>query len=46
MHYVTAPMDVLKDGMMKSFLTRSVFNENTTDIPFLATSILVVAKKD
>lgn len=44
MQYITAPMDVLKDGVLKRFLVKYIFNSNTTSIPFLSTSIFVVAK--
>lgn len=44
--YITAPMDVLKEGRMKDFLVRYVFNSDTTAIPCLATSIFVVARKN
>ena len=43
--YITAPMDVLKDGKLKRFLLKHIFNTDTTKIPFLSTSIMVVAKK-
>jgi len=41
--YITAPLDVLKDGALKRFLQRWIFRGNTTRIPFLSTSIFVVA---
>jgi SAM-dependent methyltransferase len=41
--YVTAPLDVLKEGPLKRFLQRYIFKGNTTRIPFLSTSILVNA---
>lgn len=41
--YVTAPLDVLKNGPLKRFLQRYVFRGATTCIPFLSTSILVKA---
>lgn len=43
--YITAPMDVLKDGWLKRFLVKYIFNTETTRIPFLSTSIFVVARK-
>jgi 2-polyprenyl-3-methyl-5-hydroxy-6-metoxy-1,4-benzoquinol methylase len=43
MTYITAPLDVLKDGALKRFLQRWVFRGHTTRIPFLSTSIFVVA---
>jgi 2-polyprenyl-3-methyl-5-hydroxy-6-metoxy-1,4-benzoquinol methylase len=42
--YVTAPMDVLKDGSLKRFLVKNIFHSDTTSVPFLATSIFVVVK--
>lgn len=43
--YVTAPMDVLPDGKFKDWLIGTVFKNDTTKIPFKATSLFVVAKK-
>ncbi len=43
--YVTAPMDVLKEGRLKRFVTKYIFRKNTTGIPFLSTSIFVLAQK-
>ena len=43
--YVTAPMDVLKEGTLKNFLTANIFKGDTTKYPFLATSVFVYAKK-
>jgi 2-polyprenyl-3-methyl-5-hydroxy-6-metoxy-1,4-benzoquinol methylase len=43
--YVTAPMDVLKEGRLKDFVTRNIFGNDTTRSPFLATSVFVLAKK-
>lgn len=43
--YVTAPMDVLKDGRLKRFLTRTLFKNDTTKNPFLAVSVFVVAHR-
>jgi len=43
--YVSAPMDVLKEGKLKRWLLRNIFNSNSTKIPFLATAIFVLAKK-
>ena len=42
--YITAPMDVLKEGALKRFLLKYIFKNNTTGIPFLSTSIFVVAR--
>ena len=44
--YITAPMDVLKDGWLKRFVLKYIFNTETTTIPFLSTSIFVVARKN
>jgi 2-polyprenyl-3-methyl-5-hydroxy-6-metoxy-1,4-benzoquinol methylase len=44
MKYITAPMDVLKEGALKRFLVNNIFKDNTTDVPFLSTSIFIVAK--
>jgi cyclopropane fatty-acyl-phospholipid synthase-like methyltransferase len=44
MKYITAPMDVLKEGWLKRTLTSSVFKDNTTQVPMLSTSIFVVAR--
>jgi len=44
MKYITAPMDVLKEGALKRFLIKNVFKNNTTGVPFLSTSIFVVAR--
>ncbi|HTF30644.1 MAG TPA: methyltransferase domain-containing protein [Flavitalea sp.] len=43
--YVTAPMDVLKEGRLKDFVTKNIFKSDTTSSPFLATSVFVLAKK-
>ena len=43
--YITAPMDVLKEGRLKKFLARFIFKNDTTTLPFLATAIFVLAKK-
>ncbi len=44
MKYITAPMDVLKESALKRFLIKNVFRNNTTGVPFLSTSIFVVAR--
>jgi 2-polyprenyl-3-methyl-5-hydroxy-6-metoxy-1,4-benzoquinol methylase len=44
MQYITAPMDVLKEGPLKRFLVKNIFKNNTTSIPMLSTSIFVVAR--
>ena len=43
--YITAPLDVLKEGKLKSFLLKNIFKGDTTNVPFLSTSIFIVAKK-
>ena len=43
--YITAPMDVLKEGRLKRFLVKNVFKGDSTRIPFLSTSIFVLAQK-
>jgi 2-polyprenyl-3-methyl-5-hydroxy-6-metoxy-1,4-benzoquinol methylase len=43
--YVTAPMDVLKEGKLKRFVTKYIFRNNTTSIPFLSTSIFLIVQK-
>lgn len=43
--YITAPMDVLKEGWLKSFLLKYIFNSPTTKNPFKSTSIFIVVKK-
>lgn len=43
--YITAPMDVLKEGKFKSFLLKNIFKGDTTKIPFLSTSLFITAEK-
>lgn len=43
--YITAPLDVLKDGMIKKAFTKSIFRNDTTKIPFLSTSIFITVKR-
>ncbi len=45
MEYVTAPLDIIKEGKLKRFLIKYVFKGNTTKIPFLSTAIFIVARK-
>ncbi len=45
-HYVTAPMDVLKEGRLKRFVTKYIFRHDTTRVPFLSTSIFLLVQKD
>ncbi len=44
-HYITAPMDVLKDGPLKRFLVRNFFKNDTTIWPWKATALFVHAEK-
>lgn len=43
--YITAPMDVLKEGKLKRFLIKNFFKNDTTTSPFKSTAILVIARK-
>jgi 2-polyprenyl-3-methyl-5-hydroxy-6-metoxy-1,4-benzoquinol methylase len=43
--YITAPMDVLKEGALKRWLVKNVFRSNSTANPLLATSIFVIGQK-
>lgn len=43
--YVTAPMDVVRSSTLKRWLRRTIFRGDTTDLPMLATAILVIARK-
>ena len=43
--YITAPMDVAKPAWLKQLLRATLFSGDTTTVPFLATAILVHAKK-
>jgi 2-polyprenyl-3-methyl-5-hydroxy-6-metoxy-1,4-benzoquinol methylase len=43
--YITAPMDVLKEGPFKRFMVKNIFKSDITKIPFLSTSIFVMAQK-
>lgn len=45
-NYVTAPMDVLPNGKFKEWVIKTFFDSDTTKIPFKATSLFVVAKKN
>jgi len=44
--YVMAPMDVLPKGKFKDFIIKLFFNKDTTKVPFKATSIFVLARKN
>ncbi|MBL7700261.1 MAG: methyltransferase domain-containing protein [Chitinophagaceae bacterium] len=43
--YITAPMDVLKEGRLKRFLVKNVFRNDITTVPMLSTSIFLMAQK-
>lgn len=43
--YITAPMDVLKEGKLKRFLVKNFFGKDKTNVPMLSTSIFVIAQK-
>jgi SAM-dependent methyltransferase len=45
MHYVMAPMDVVKWRPLQSFLRKYIFNADTTKVPFKAVSIMVFCKR-
>jgi cyclopropane fatty-acyl-phospholipid synthase-like methyltransferase len=45
-HYITAPMDVIKWNWLKSLLRKTIFRGDTTIIPMLSTSIMVICKKE
>ncbi len=43
--YITAPLDVLPEGLLRKSLRKSLFKGDTTDSPFLAVNLFVVAEK-
>ena len=43
--YITAPMDVLKEGRPKRLLVKYLFKNDTTKNPFKSTAILVIARR-
>lgn len=45
-HYITAPMDVINWEWLKSLLRKTIFREDTTIIPLLSTSIMMICKKE
>ena len=45
MHYVMAPMDVVKWKPLQFILRKLIFNSDTTKIPFKSVSIIVFCKK-
>lgn len=44
--YITAPMDVLKDGTLKRWLVKYIFSDESTKMAMLSTSIFVMAQKN
>ncbi len=45
MEYIMAPMDVLPQGKLKSYLLKYIFNGLTTKVPYKSASIFVSAKR-
>ncbi|MDP4200496.1 MAG: class I SAM-dependent methyltransferase [Bacteroidota bacterium] len=43
--YVTAPMDMLKPESLQRAVRRAIFRNDATPIPFLSTSVMIVATK-
>jgi SAM-dependent methyltransferase len=43
--YVTAPMDVLKNRSLQRLLRRTIFRNDSTRIPCIATALLVIARR-
>ena len=43
--YVTAPMDMIKSPTLQHFIRGSFFRNDETRIPFLSTSVMIVATK-
>jgi ubiquinone/menaquinone biosynthesis C-methylase UbiE len=43
--YITAPMDAVKSSSLKRLLRGTVFRSDSTRLPFLATSILIVGRR-
>ncbi len=43
--YVTAPMDVLREGRLKRFIISNILKNDTTGIPFFSTSVMLLARK-
>lgn len=43
--YITAPMDVLKEGPLKRWLVKNIFRGDTTTVPMLSTAVFVIAQK-
>ena len=45
-HYITAPMDVIKWKWLKYLLQKTIFSGDTTIFPILSTSVMVICKKE
>ena len=45
-HYITAPMDVIKWKWLKYLLQKTIFRGDTTIFPILSTAIMVICKKE
>jgi ubiquinone/menaquinone biosynthesis C-methylase UbiE len=43
--YVTAPMDMIKQPALQSAIRNTFFGKNETALPFMATSVMLIAKK-
>lgn len=43
--YVTAPMDMLKPPALQSAVRNTFFARNETSLPFMSTSVMLIAKK-
>lgn len=43
--YITAPMDVVKNPRVQSFLRSAVFRGDRTSVPFFSTAVLVIATR-
>jgi 2-polyprenyl-3-methyl-5-hydroxy-6-metoxy-1,4-benzoquinol methylase len=43
--YITAPMDVVRNERVRRTLRRLIFRHDDTRVPFLATAILVIARR-
>src|SRR5665213_1237523 len=43
--YVTAPMDMVRPARLQSFVRNAFFRNDATRIPFLSTSVMIVAAK-
>ncbi len=44
--YVTAPMDVVRWALLQKALRNTIFRGDETEVPLLATSIMVAARRD